>query len=108
VFVVDLDDIDTNGFLVKHQVADLLNIEDPSNIGGHKSIFRFPFQTIESVIPLSHDTIGVLDDNNYPFSTGRTPGEPEPNEFIVIRLDHPLVHGSSHDGGHSHKRDDRR
>ncbi len=35
--------------------------------------------------------IGVLDDNNYPFSNGRVPGQPDPNEFIILRLDRPLT-----------------
>jgi hypothetical protein len=91
IFVVNLDEVDAQGFLVKHEVADLLNIHDPHNVGGFGPIFRFPFQTIESVIPLSNTTLGVLDDNNYPFSNGRVPGEPDPNEFIVIRLENPLV-----------------
>jgi hypothetical protein len=34
--------------------------------------------------------LGVLDDNNYPFNNGRVTGQPDPNEFIVIRLDRPL------------------
>jgi hypothetical protein len=71
-------------------VADLLRIADPDNIAGQGPIFRFPFQTIESVIPLSRRTLGVLDDNNYPFSNGRVPGQPDPSEFIVIGLDRPL------------------
>jgi hypothetical protein len=32
-----------------------------------------------------------LNDNNYPFSNGRVPGQPDPNEFIVLKLDQPLV-----------------
>ena len=90
IFVVDLDDVDAQGFLVKHLVADLLNIADPDNIGGQGPVFRFPFQTIESVIPLGRRQLGVLDDNNYPFSNGRVAGQPDPNEFIVIRVDEPL------------------
>ena len=35
----------------------------------------------------------MLDDNNYPFSNGRVPGESDPNEFIVLRLDEPLAGG---------------
>ncbi len=90
IFVVDLDDVDPQGFLIKHEVADLMNIDDPDNIGGFGPNFTFPFQTIESVIPLSATTLGVLDDNNYPFSSARVPGQPDPNEFIVIRLARPL------------------
>ena len=90
IYKVDLNDVDANGFLVKHQVADLLHINDPDNIGGLGPIFTFPFVTIESVIPLDDRRLGVLNDNNYPGSSGRTPGQPDNNEFIIIRLDQPL------------------
>jgi hypothetical protein len=93
IYVVDLNVVDRSGFLVKREVADLLQIADPHDIGGQGPVFRFPFQTIESVIPLSNTRLGVLDDNNYPFSSARVPGQPDPNEFIVIRLDRPLVKG---------------
>jgi hypothetical protein len=76
---------------VKREVADLLHISDPANIAGFGSVFRFPFQTIESVIPLSNTRIGVLNDNNYPFSSGRMAGQPDPNEFIILKLDQPLA-----------------
>jgi hypothetical protein len=97
IYVVDLDHVDGLGFLVKNEVADLLQIADPHDIGGQGAIFRFPFQTIESVIPLSATRLGVLDDNNYPFSNGRVPAQPDPNEFIVIRVDRPLVDGDDDD-----------
>jgi len=91
VFLVDLDHIDAGGFLVKQEIVDLLAIADPDDVGGTGTgIFTFPFVTIESVIPLSRRRIGVLNDNNYPFSSGRTPGEPDNDEFIVIKLDQPL------------------
>ena len=91
IFVVNLDEIDRDGFLIKRQVADLLHISNPAHLGGFGPVFRFPFQTIESVIPLSKDTLGVLNDNNYPFGSARTPGQPDPNEFIIIRLDQPIL-----------------
>jgi hypothetical protein len=90
IFVVSLDEVDANGFLVKQEVADLLNLRDPYRLASHGT-FRFPFQTIEAVVPLSQRELGVLNDNNYPFSDGRTPGQPDPNEFILITLDRPLV-----------------
>ena len=91
IFLVDLDRVDADGFLVKREVADLLHIDDPADVGGTGTgTFAFPFVTIESVIPLSPTKIGVLNDNNYPFSAGRTPGQPDNNEFIVIRLDERL------------------
>ena len=90
IFLVDFDQVDSDGFLVKTEVADLLNIRDPNRLGGSARVFRFPFTTIESVIPLDRWHIGVLNDNNYPFSAGRVPGEADPNEFIILKLDAPL------------------
>jgi hypothetical protein len=94
VYLVNLDEVDATGFLVKREVADLLNIADPHDLGGTGTgVFTFPFVTIESVIPLGRRRIGVLNDNNYPFSAGRTAGEPDDNEFIVLKLDQPLPVG---------------
>jgi hypothetical protein len=97
IYLVDFNDVDAAGFLVKHQVADLLNISDPGNLAGFGPTLRFPFQTIESVIVLGRDRLGVLNDNNYPFSAGRVTGQPDPNEFIVIKLDRPLPRGCDDD-----------
>ena len=47
-------------------------------------------QTIESVIPLGARRLGVLNDNNYPVQQRTHPGEPDANEFIIIRLDRQL------------------
>lgn len=110
IFVVDLDEVDQEGFLIKREVADLLQISDPRNLGGFGPTFRFPFQTIESVIPLGRWRLGVLNDNNYPFSAGRVTGQPDPNELIIIRLADPLWdedHDHDHDHGHhdDHDRD---
>jgi len=92
VFLVDLDVVDSDGFLVKNEVANLMAIRDPDDLDGNGSnVFTFPFVTIESVIPLSATQIGVLNDNNYPGSSGRTPGQPDNNEFIILRLDRPLA-----------------
>ena len=88
---MDFRDVAGDGFLVKRQVADLLDIDDPHQLGGPGTLFEFPFQTIESVMPLDNWRLLVLNDNNYPFSAGRTPGSPDPNEMIIIRLDRPLT-----------------
>lgn len=96
IFLVDLDGVDQGGFLEKREVADLLRIRDPYKLGGFGTSFRFPFQTIESVIPLSNTRLGALNDNNYPFSQGRVVGQPDPNEFIIIKLDRPLIREGKH------------
>ena len=74
----------------KTLLVDLLKIADPKHLGGPGDVFWFPFVTIEDVIVLDDRTIGVLNDNNFPFSTGRTPGVPDNNEFITVRLPHKL------------------
>lgn len=95
IYVIDLADRDRDGVVDKTLVADLLNIADPKHLGGSADTFRFPFQTIEDVLILDNRTLAVLNDNNFPFSSGRTPGRPDDNEFITIRLDRSL-HADHH------------
>ncbi|MGP4094498.1 esterase-like activity of phytase family protein [Nonomuraea sp. KM90] len=90
IYLADMRDRDRDGKLDKTLVADLLDIADPRGLGGAAGTFRFPFQTIEDVVILDDRTLGVLDDNNFPFSNGRTPGKPDDNEFITVRLTHGL------------------
>src|SRR5262249_407770 len=91
VFLIDLNQVDAQGRLVKTQLVDLLNIADPNNLGGTGTgKFTFPYVTIEGVQVLDPWTIVVTNDNNYPFSAGRTPGQPDANETILIGLSQPL------------------
>ena len=91
IFLVDFNETDPAGYLVKHELVSLLNIADPNNLGGSGTgKFTFPYQTIEGVQVLDPWTIVVSNDNNYPFSAGRTPGQPDPNETILISLSQPL------------------
>ena len=50
--------------------------------------------SIEGLVLVSERRIGVLNDNNFPFSVGRHAGTglPDDNEFIVIDLGQPLFH----------------
>ncbi|GAA3675297.1 hypothetical protein C8D88_10269 [Lentzea atacamensis] len=86
VYLADKRDKDSDGKLDKTMVADLLNLANPKHIGGHADPFKFPFVTIEDVTIIDDRTIAVLNDNNFPSSSGRTPGKPDNNEFITIRL----------------------
>jgi len=96
VYKVDLKRVDAEGFLVKQQIADLMDIADERGLGGDGSQdgrFTFPFQTIEDVLPLEERTLLIIDDNNFPFSNGRTPGVPDNGEFILVRTATPLPAG---------------
>jgi len=86
VYLADKRDRDGNGVLDKTLVADLLNLANPKHVGGQADPFTFPFVTIEDVTILDDRTIAVLNDNNFPSSSGRTPGKPDNDEFITIRL----------------------
>jgi len=95
IYLVDLRRRDAEGYLVKHEVVDLLDIRDPAGISteparegdiGLGEDFSFPFQTIESVLPLGRKRLLVLNDNNFPFSTGRNASRPDDNEAIVLRV----------------------
>ena len=49
-------------------------------------------EATHDVVILDRNHIGVINDNNYPFSVGRHrgSGKPDDNEFILIRLDRSL------------------
>ena len=73
--------------------ADLLDLADPNDLDldGNER-FRFPYLTIESVLPIDERTVLVCNDNNYPFTDGRPEREgPDATEFILIRFDKPLA-----------------
>ena len=87
-------------FVNKELAVDLLRISDPHRISepgqsgdvGIGRNFAFPFTTIEDVLFFDQKHIGILNDNNFPFSVGRHvgSGQPDDEEFIIIKLDRPL------------------
>jgi hypothetical protein len=98
IYKIDLRQVGADSTLEKVLLADLLEISDPREITsaeegayGLGQPFRFPFVTIESVYPVTRDTLLVINDNNYPFSNGRRPGvAPDDTEFILIKLPQKL------------------
>ncbi|MEV0972908.1 esterase-like activity of phytase family protein [Microtetraspora glauca] len=90
VYLADTRDRDHDGKLDKTLVADLLDLANPKGIGGFGPTFRFPFQTIEDIALLDDQTLALLNDNNFPFSSGRTAGKADDNEFITVRLSRRL------------------
>ncbi|MCY7336907.1 MAG: esterase-like activity of phytase family protein, partial [Chamaesiphon sp.] len=91
IFKVDISKKDANGNVFKEEVVDLLNIQDPNDLNKDGSTkFTFPFVTIEDVLVLDNNTLLVANDNNYPFSTGRSTTAPDNNESIILELAKPL------------------
>jgi len=100
IFRIDLDEVDADGNLVKEEVVDLMNIYDPRDVaedGRTKTVFTFPFVTIEDVLVLDNNRLLVINDNNYPGSSGREFGVSDNNEFIVINVA-PLLDCSDEGG----------
>lgn len=90
IFRIDLDRLDANGYVSKSEVVDLMNIADPNDLNGDgKSVFTFPFVTIESVLLLDANTLLVANDNNYPGVGGRNLGS-DNTEFLRISLANPV------------------
>ncbi len=90
IYLADKRDRNRDGRMDKTLVADLMNIANPRKLGGFGTTFTFPFPTIEDVVILDEHTIAVLNDNNFPFSTGRSATAADNNEWITITLPESL------------------
>ena len=61
-------------------------IQDPDDLNQDgKTLFSFAFKTLESIIVVDKNTIGIVNDKNYPF--GRGPGDiAEHSTFILLGI----------------------
>jgi hypothetical protein len=79
--------------LAKRQVVDLLNLRDRHQISlparpgdfGLGDPFRFPYVTVEAVLPLGDGELAIVNDTNFG-STGRNAGLPDYSDFIVVEV----------------------
>jgi hypothetical protein len=96
LYLVDLAVTNAEGILEKLLLVDLLDIDDPEDIGGElegvedPTRFSFPFNSIESVVKLGDNTLGVAIDTNFPGDAGRRAGIPDDTELITIDFELPL------------------
>lgn len=95
VFLVTLPGRADGRAVEKRPLIDLMAVPDRDGTGGDGDYFRFPYATIEAITPLDGENVLIVNDNNYPFSNGRSfsqggsPGEglrPDDNEFVRIRI----------------------
>ena len=89
IYKIDFAQADADGFVKKVGYIDLMDIDDPNKLarqGGHDGKFTFPFFTIENVDVVDADHIIVGNDNNLPFSSGRTLGKSDDNELILLKV----------------------
>ena len=95
IALVDLGDVDAEGFVRKIGYIDLMQIRDPEGVARQRGDmaadaprdrFTFPFFTIENVAMVDADHIIVGNDNNLPFSAGRHLTRADDNEVILLRV----------------------
>jgi glycerophosphoryl diester phosphodiesterase len=96
IYLIDLRKTDSDGYLKKELVLDLLAIRDPDDISlparpGEFAVgdpFAFPLQSVESLEVLDDDRLLIANDNNYPGSDGRWVARDKPDdvELIVVKL----------------------
>jgi hypothetical protein len=96
-FVIDLDRVGPDGFLVKREVLDLLDIQDqdlispparPGDFGiatPADRTFKMPYVTIEAVLPEGRDRLVIVNDTNFG-SRGRNRGLNDYSDFIGVRV----------------------
>jgi hypothetical protein len=89
IYKIDFAQADADGVVKKVGYIDLMDIDDPNKVarqGGKDGKFNFPFFTIENVDVVDADHIIVGNDNNLPFSSGRTIGKSDDNEMILLKV----------------------
>jgi hypothetical protein len=96
-FVIDLDRVGPDGFLLKREVLDLLDIQDhelispparPGDFGiatPADRTFKMPYVTIEAVLPEGRDRLAIVNDTNFG-SRGRNTTLPDYSDFIGVRV----------------------
>lgn len=95
VFLVTLPSKTDGSVVQKQPLVDLMAVPDPDGTGGDGDYFRFPYATIEAITPLDGNDLLIVNDNNYPFSNGRSFSQggiagnglrPDDNEFIRVHV----------------------
>lgn len=72
IFMIDISNVASGELLEKAELVDLMNIADPDDLNGDgKTIFTFPYVTIEDLLILDAETLLVINDNNFPYGGGR-------------------------------------
>ena len=91
-FVIDVPANRPN--LQKREIVDLLDIKDKDGISenpirpgdyGLGNPFKFPYQTVEAVLPLPGNELAFVNDTNFG-STGRNAGLPDYSDFIIVKV----------------------
>jgi hypothetical protein len=94
VYVIDLRDVGSDGFLEKTRIIDLAAIPDPDLVSlppihaGDVELgnpFGVACESIEAIHVIDAERLLLACDNNFP-NTGRNPDRADDDELIVVRV----------------------
>lgn len=93
IYKIDLGDVDADGFVRKVAYIDLTRIANPkglAHLGDNGPLFALPHLGPEGLTVVDAEHIAVVNDNNFPYSSGRTLGQPDHNEITLLNIK-PLI-----------------
>ncbi|NDH52077.1 MAG: glycerophosphodiester phosphodiesterase [Betaproteobacteria bacterium] len=89
VYKIDFSQSDADGFVKKVAFVDLTKISNPkrlAKIGPNEALFSLPHLGPEGLAIVDPTHIVLVNDNNYPYSSGRTIGRPDDNELTLLDI----------------------
>ncbi len=89
IYKIDMGQVDADGFVKKIAFIDLTRIANPkglAKIGPNEAVFALPHLGPEGLTVVDAEHIAVVNDNNFPYSSGRTIGKPDDNEITLLNI----------------------
>lgn len=89
IYKIDMAQLDADGFVKKVAFIDLTKIANPKHLakrGPNEDSFVLPHLGPEGLTVVDATHIVVVNDNNFPYSSGRTLGQPDDNELTLLDI----------------------
>jgi len=89
VYKIDLAASDADGFVRKVAYVDLTRIANPrrlAKLGPNEAVFVLPHLGPEGLAVVDATHIVLVNDNNFPYSSGRQIGKPDANELTLLDI----------------------
>jgi len=89
IYKIDMSQVDAHGFVKKVAYIDLTRIANPNgkaHLGDNTAVFALPHLGPEGLAVVDAEHIAVVNDNNFPYSSGRTIGQPDHNEITLLNI----------------------
>jgi hypothetical protein len=89
IYKIDFAAADAEGFVKKVAYVDLTKIDNPkrlARVGPNEARFALPHLGPEGLAVVDARHIVVVNDNNYPYSSGRRIGKPDDDELTLLDI----------------------